>query len=109
MEAGKVGLPLISTPVSGIPELVRHDQTGWLVPSGDAAALADAVAALVANPAVGARLGQNARALVEAQFNIESSARLLAALFQDTYQQWKRSRVTAFSQSTPGSRFNSVR
>ena len=31
MEAGAMGLPLISTEVSGIPELVRHEQTGWIV------------------------------------------------------------------------------
>jgi glycosyltransferase involved in cell wall biosynthesis len=108
MEAGAVGLPLISTQVSGIPELVRHGQTGWLVPPGDTAALADAIAALDADPALRACLGQNARALVEAEFAIESNALHLAALFHNTYQQWKRSRGVAFSQATPGSSFNFV-
>jgi len=90
MEAGMAGLPLISTPVSGIPELVRHEQTGWLVPAGDAAALADAIAVLAANPRLRIRLGQNARALVEAEFSIERSTLQLAALFQNTCRQWKR-------------------
>jgi glycosyltransferase involved in cell wall biosynthesis len=88
MEAGKVGLPLISTAVSGIPELVRQDQTGWLVPPGDATALADAIAALATDPATRARLGCNARVLVEEQFSIECNTLRLAALFHDTYQQW---------------------
>ncbi len=92
MEAGKIGLPLISTPISGIPELVRHDQTGWLVPSGDASALAEAIAVLSTNSALRKRMGQNARALVEAQFSIESNTLQLAALFQNTYQQWKCNR-----------------
>jgi glycosyltransferase involved in cell wall biosynthesis len=108
MEAGKAGLPLISTRVSGIPELVRHNQTGWLVPPGDTAALADAIAALAANPAMRARLGKNARALVEAQFNIESNALRLTGLFQNTVQQCKHHRNTAFSQSLPDSKPNSV-
>ena len=90
MEAGMAGLPLISTPVSGIPELVRHERTGWLVPTGDAAALADAIAVLAANPRLRIRLGQNARALVEAEFSIESSTLQLAALFQNICQQWER-------------------
>jgi colanic acid/amylovoran biosynthesis glycosyltransferase len=99
MEAGSLGLPLISTWVSGIPELVRHNQTGWLVPPGDTAALADAVAALGADPVMRARLGQHARSLVEAQFSIESNAGRLAALFQNTCQQWNHSLDLALSQS----------
>ena len=93
MEAGKVGLPLLSTPVSGIPELVCHGETGWLVPTGDAAALADAIVVLAADPGLRARLGKNARALVEAQFSIESNTLQLAALFQDTSQQWNHNRT----------------
>jgi glycosyltransferase involved in cell wall biosynthesis len=83
MEAGALGLPLISTQVSGIPELVRHQQTGWLVPPGDPAALANAIATLAGDPELRVRLGQNARALVEAEFDIEDNARRLAALFQN--------------------------
>jgi glycosyltransferase involved in cell wall biosynthesis len=74
MEAGAAGLPVVSTHVSGIPELVRHGQTGWLVPPGDEHALADAIATLAGNPALRRRLGRNARAVVEAEFNIEASA-----------------------------------
>ena len=63
MEAGAAGLPLVSTPVSGIPELVRHGQTGWLVAPGDAVELADAIATLATDPTLRQCLGQNARAL----------------------------------------------
>lgn len=83
MEAGLMSLPLISTSVSGIPELIRHTQTGLLVPPGDAAALADAIAALAADPGMRARLGKNVRALVQSQFDIESSTLQLAALFRE--------------------------
>lgn len=83
MEAGAMGLPLISTEVSGIPELVRHEQTGWVVPPGDARALADAIAKLAADPALRKRLGRNARALVQAEFDIEVNANRLITIFQN--------------------------
>jgi colanic acid/amylovoran biosynthesis glycosyltransferase len=92
MEAGALGLPIISTRVSGIPELVRHNETGWLVPPSDAEALADAITALGTDPVLQGHLGQNARALVQAEFSIERNALLMAALLQNTYQQWKRNR-----------------
>lgn len=86
MEAGSFSLPIVSTQVSGVPEMVRHGQTGWLVPPDDAAALSDAIAALAKDPEVRARLGQNARALIEAEFSIQRNASRLVALFQDICQ-----------------------
>lgn len=81
MEAGAAGLPLVSTRVSGIPELVRHGQTGLLVEPGNAPALADAIATLAADPALRERLGQEARLLVYSEFDIETSASRLASVF----------------------------
>jgi len=49
MEAMAAGRPVIATAIAGIPELVTPD-TGWLVPAGDAAALADAIRTLAATP-----------------------------------------------------------
>ena len=83
MEAGMMGLPLISTTVSGIPELVLHAQTGWLVPPGDDAALAEAIALLAADPGLRTRLGESARAFVRSRFGIEQSAERLASLFRE--------------------------
>lgn len=39
LEAMAIGVPVVSTPVSGIPEVLQHDATGWLVPPDDAQAL----------------------------------------------------------------------
>jgi colanic acid/amylovoran biosynthesis glycosyltransferase len=81
MEAGAMGMPLISTEVSGIPELVQHEQTGWVVPPGDPEALADAIELLDGDPELRARLGQNARSLVEEEFDSEKNAHRLLAVF----------------------------
>ena len=106
MEAGAMGLPLVSTRVSGIPELVRHGQTGLLVPPGDPDALVEAIMSLAANPKMRTQLGKNARTLVEAEFSIESSADRLAVLFQHTCQEWMGSSDESLTQSYPESKFN---
>jgi glycosyltransferase involved in cell wall biosynthesis len=82
MEALATGRPVVSCPVSGIPELVRDGETGLLVPPNDAAALADAVVRLAADAALRLRLGRQGRALVERQHDERANARRLLALFR---------------------------
>jgi colanic acid/amylovoran biosynthesis glycosyltransferase len=82
MEAMAMHIPVISTRVSGIPELVRHTETGLLAPERDATALAEAIASLVADPALQARLRQNARALVEQEFEIKGNVHQLIEMFR---------------------------
>jgi glycosyltransferase involved in cell wall biosynthesis len=58
MEAMAVGVPVIATDVKGSREVVRHGETGFLVPLGDASALADKLALLLARPALRHELGR---------------------------------------------------
>jgi glycosyltransferase involved in cell wall biosynthesis len=80
MEAMAAGLPVISTSLSGIPELVRDGAGGLLVPERDAAALAAAMARLAADPALAARLGAGARRIVEQEFDRARNVDRLEAL-----------------------------
>src|SRR5690606_38622082 len=64
MEAQSQGVAVISTDISGVPELVAHEATGLLVPERDPAALAAAIAALIADPARRAALGAAGQARV---------------------------------------------
>lgn len=81
MEAMATGRPVISCAVSGVPELVRDDDTGVLVPSDDPVALADAIERVAADDELRLRLGRSARALVEEQHDQRhTAARFLAAL-----------------------------
>jgi glycosyltransferase involved in cell wall biosynthesis len=82
MEALACALPAAATNISGIPELVRPDQTGLLVPPADALALADALAALYHDPGRAARLAESGRALVLREFELSANVRQLAALFE---------------------------
>ena len=61
LEAFAGGLPVVSTGTGGIAALVRDGETGLIVPPGDAGAMADAVTALLANPAHAAALARRAR------------------------------------------------
>ena len=76
MEAMACGLPVVSTAISGIPELVRAG-CGLLVPPGETAALALALEELT-NPARRERLGRAARAAVEKEYDAAANARVMA-------------------------------
>ncbi|HGT8307101.1 TPA: colanic acid biosynthesis glycosyltransferase WcaL [Escherichia coli] len=83
MEAMAVGIPVVSTLHSGIPELVEADKSGWLVPENDARALAQRLAAfsqLDTNEL--APVIKRAREKVEHDFNQQVINRELASLLQ---------------------------
>lgn len=76
-EAGAAGLPLISTAVAAIPEIVHDGKTGLLVPPGDTQALAAALRALVDNPPRRREMGAQARAFVGREHDVRQNARRL--------------------------------
>jgi glycosyltransferase involved in cell wall biosynthesis len=57
VEAMAAGRPVVATNVGGVPDAVQHDETGVLVPPGDARALADALHKLLSDPACRERMG----------------------------------------------------
>ena len=79
-EAMAVGIPVVASEVSGIPELVRHGQTGWLAPSRDPAALAAAMRRILADAPLAERLAQSARSVLEREFDLWQTTRGLHAL-----------------------------
>jgi colanic acid/amylovoran biosynthesis glycosyltransferase len=81
MEAMAAGAPVVSTRVSGIPELIEEEREGLLVPSGDSRALADALARLLDDPALRRRLAAGARAKIEREFDAAREANKLLELF----------------------------
>lgn len=80
LEAMAMGLPVVATRVSGIPELVRHDTNGLLIEPDQPLALADAIATLLDDPARAARLGRSARASVQASFDNDHNLQVLIGL-----------------------------
>jgi glycosyltransferase involved in cell wall biosynthesis len=84
MEAMAVGVPVITSVVGGIAELVTHDETGFLVPPRDAATLADAVQHVLDPSSAEAvdRVRAAARAKVEQEFDLHGEAARLAELLR---------------------------
>ena len=70
MEAMACGLPAVSTRLVGIPDLIRDDDTGVLVPPNDTAALADAIAGLMGDPARAKRLADAGLRWVHERFDL---------------------------------------
>lgn len=89
IEALSYGMPVVSTTVNALPEVVRHEDTGLAVPPNDPEALADAVQRLVEHPEEARRLGERGRRLAREMFDPETNSRMLAELFAARYAQWK--------------------
>jgi glycosyltransferase involved in cell wall biosynthesis len=82
LEAMAAGLPVISTAVGGVPELVQDGATGLLVPAGDAHALAEAIVQMGRDPMRRAVMGDAARQTALQRFDVRVMSRAYAALYQ---------------------------
>ncbi len=69
LEAAAMSLPLVSTRLAGVPEIVLEGETGTMVEPGDVAGLADAVARLWADPEACRRMGRKGRCIMEERFD----------------------------------------
>lgn len=79
VEAMALGVPAVTTPVSGIPELVRDGETGFLAAPGDSSTLAEALGKALADPVEARAVGQRGRAAVHSQLDVDVMARELIA------------------------------
>jgi glycosyltransferase involved in cell wall biosynthesis len=85
-EALLAGVPVIASHVGAIPEVIRHEQNGLLVPPGDVAALASAIAQLAGDPGRVARLRPSGRLPVSSMADHASAmVRLYGRLIAGTY------------------------
>ncbi len=98
MEAMWLGVPVISTSLSGIPELVEHDKTGLLAAPEDASDLAEKMELLMRDAGQRARLAAAARTRVEQEFNVIKEARKLARLIEDNVDKGPRRKGRETSQ-----------
>jgi colanic acid/amylovoran biosynthesis glycosyltransferase len=81
MEAMAAGLPVVSTAVGGIEEMVRDRETGLVVPADDACAAADAIQHLLENRVLPQALGQHGRKRAEELFSIDKNVHALRRIF----------------------------
>jgi glycosyltransferase involved in cell wall biosynthesis len=95
LEAMAAGLPVISTPVGGIPSAIEDGVEGLLVPPGDTEALTEAIRRLLADSDLRHRMGEAARAKAIAKF---SSEKVIAGL-EDVYRELGLAPISAGEES----------
>ncbi|HOM57570.1 MAG TPA: glycosyltransferase family 4 protein, partial [Candidatus Latescibacteria bacterium] len=83
IEAAASGLPIVATDVGGVHEIVQNGKNGWLVEPGNVEQLAGRIGALLSDVEMRERFGREARAFVEAEFDITRLARETAALYRE--------------------------
>jgi glycosyltransferase involved in cell wall biosynthesis len=91
LEGFACGVPIITTPVSAITEVVDHERNGLLVPVGDIEALADAMRRLIEDPDLRLRLGRAAREDHARAYDIRGYAARLVKLWREVAISRKRS------------------
>jgi glycosyltransferase involved in cell wall biosynthesis len=82
LEAMAMGLPVVGTRVSGTQEAIRDGENGFLVGSGDADALANALETLIDDPTLRATMGASGRAIALNEFDEAPIAETLAKLYR---------------------------
>ena len=81
MEALASSLPVVATDISGIPEIIRPRETGYLVPPQNAGELARAIEQIYLQPFQAAQMAANGRELVLNQFNLYNNVAQLSGVF----------------------------
>lgn len=90
-EAMASGLPVVSTKHAGIPELVRHGKSGFLVNERDSAAMSDSLLWLINNPDQWNKIGKEGRRVVTRLFNTQKQIEELESIYLDVLNRKKGS------------------
>ncbi len=104
LEAMAVGLPVVTTRVGGVPEVVQDNVTGLLVSPGAVEALTAALLRLIVDPANAARLGAAGQARVRADFTLEAMVAQVDQLYRRLAQRKLGRRATRNRPATPAAR-----
>jgi glycosyltransferase involved in cell wall biosynthesis len=86
MAAGK---PVVATSVGGNPEIVVQNQTGFLVPPGNSAKVAEAINVLLEDEELARKMGKNGFARVREKFSLER----MVADYEQIYDFWIRKKI----------------
>lgn len=84
IEAMASGLPVVTCPVGGIPEIVEDGASGWLIPVGNGAALYHAIDVLLTDSARRTQMGRRGRAIAEERFDAARNTRTIFELIRSS-------------------------
>jgi len=86
-EAMAIGVPVVTTRLEGIEELVTHEETGLLTNPGDIEGLAKSIQRLLTEPELRRRLADQARQLIEKRFNLQANFARLRQLLGEMIEE----------------------
>ncbi|MBN2106685.1 MAG: glycosyltransferase [Deltaproteobacteria bacterium] len=89
LEALACATPVVATAVGGIPEQVKHGETGFLAPFGDAEALADSIVRITQDPELRAAMSAAARKDAELRFDFAQTASAYLAWYSELTRSWR--------------------
>ncbi len=90
LESMALGTPCVSTAVTGIPEIIRHEETGLLIPEREPATLATAIQRLLVDGPLRVHLSKAARELFEHNFSIDANTARMRETFAECQPQQLR-------------------
>jgi phosphatidylinositol alpha-1,6-mannosyltransferase len=82
LEAQQHGLPVIGTKSGGIPEAILDQESGFVVPERDIAAIAEKIQILAQDPSLRTRMGEKGKAFIAEKFSPERSADIYVSLYE---------------------------
>lgn len=88
LEAMACGCPSVASNVGGVPELIRHGETGYLAAMGDASELRRGIEHLTDNPTLRIQMGENARRLVEENHGADRHVSGMVEIYEKAIQDW---------------------
>ena len=84
LEAMSYGLPIVSTRVGGIPDLVANEENGFIFEAGDAEAMGDAIVRILHDDALSSRISKNNHQKIVESYSLEVYARRLRDIYRQT-------------------------
>jgi glycosyltransferase involved in cell wall biosynthesis len=97
VEAQATKVPVLAAPTAGVPEVVRDDETGFLIPAGDSAAYALRMEALLAHPDVVHRITDAAYAAIVKEYSMSSFCERVWQLYRELLSRPGRTHLGWFS------------
>ena len=103
LEAMERGRPVVASDVGGLPEILEHGRTGFLVPSGDAGALAEAIVDVAGDPSRAALMGAAGRDRAVEEFSQERCTDRIEEIYRAALAAAgdRRRRTSSHARSTP--------
>ena len=86
LEALCMGIPVVASDVGGVSDIVYEGKTGFLVDSGDVAAIVRGIGNYLSDPSLGVRHVQEGRSLVSKKFEFSTRVQIMENLYQRLYE-----------------------